>query len=131
VYKSPGGATCHYHRNNARLEPEQRDESRRAQHGRRPFEGACESLRPQHVVRKEDREIEYDPDDRRRDAGQRRGEREIAVRAFDERRAEEDKDEARQEREIGDDQCCDRRAEHQVVRAENFPSSSRRRNPRT
>ena len=51
----------------------------------KPFEAPSHARRPQHVVGEEKREIDDDADDRRGDAGKRRGEFEVAVRGLDER----------------------------------------------
>src|SRR6185295_16898780 len=57
--------------------------------------------RPQHVVCEEQGEIDDHADDRRGDRGERRGEPEVAVRRLDQRCADEDEQERRQEGDEG------------------------------
>jgi hypothetical protein len=79
---------------------------------------AAEPRRPQHVIGEEDRQIQYHADHRGRDARQRSGEFQVAVRGFDQRRTEKNHDEAGQKREIGDHNARDNACSGQTVGAE-------------
>ena len=63
-----------------------------AHQGGKPLEGRTESLRREHVIGKEHREIEYDADDGCRDARERRGELQVAAGHFDQRSANQNKE---------------------------------------
>src|SRR3954469_8268326 len=94
-------SACADDRDHPCLVAKQRDERGGADERRAPVEGAAGTLRPEDVISEEHRQIEDDADDGRGDGGERGGELQVAVRGFDERRAEEDEDERGQESEEG------------------------------
>jgi len=114
------GAAHEYDRNDAGLEAKERDECSRADDGRYPVKVAGNSARPQHVVSKKHREVEDDANDCRCDAGERRRELDIAVRSFNQWCAQKDKNKAREERKVRDDERACGAGEEEAVSAEDL-----------
>src|SRR4051812_29631149 len=118
--QQPDRPACRDDGNDANFEPEQRNQCGQAKNGGEPFESAVEAFRPQHVVRKKNGQIQDDADDRCGDPRQRRRKFQIAMRGFNQRCPEKDKNETRQEREVGNHHRGDCRASQQVMRTEDL-----------
>ena len=97
-FRAETGERAHAdHRDDADLVRSSATRASAADQCRDPVEAPVKARRPEHVIGEEQRQVEDHADHRRRDAGERRGELQVAVRGFDERCAGEDEDERGQE----------------------------------
>ena len=99
-------STSHQHLDDSTLEAEKCDCGTDSDQRRGPIEAASKTLRPQHVIAEEQRQVEDDANHRSSNAGQRRGELQFVVGGLHQRPAGEDEQERGQEGKPGDEAGC-------------------------